>query len=409
MPLIRPFTGLLPNPSEAALVAAPPYDVLNSDEARTRAAGNPLSFLHVSKAEIDLPEGADAHGAQVYARARTNLDALIGRGTLRRDAHPSLYIYRITQDGRRQTGLVAAASVQAYDTQRIRRHELTRPDKEDDRVHHMEALNAQTGPVLVAYPSQPRIDDMLHAATQAAPAAIDVLADTGVRHELWAVPDAPWCAGMTGAFEDLPALYIADGHHRSAAASRVSAARRGRVATDSQDYFLIVAFPHHEMRILDYNRVVTDLNGLSEAEFIANLRQAFTVEASAQPVAPGRRGEFGLYLKGGWLRLRVHADRIPTDPVARLDVSVLSEQVLAPILNIHDLRRDQRIDFVGGIRGLAALQARVDSGAAAAAFSMFATSMEDLMSVADAGQIMPPKSTWFEPKLADGLVCHVLD
>lgn len=408
MPLIRPFTGLLPAPEFASKIAAPPYDVLDSREARARAAGNPMSFLHVSKAEIDLPPEVDAHSAQVYAKARENLDALIARGALRRDAQPGLYVYRLSHGSHHQTGLVAAASVRAYDAQRIRRHELTRPDKEDDRVHHMEALNAQTGPVLVAYPAQAHIDAMLREVTMV-PAPIDLVADTGVRHELWPAHETAWCAAMTAAFEALPALYIADGHHRSAAASRVAAARRGGAGSDSHEYFLVVAFPHHEMRILDYNRVVADLNGLSESAFIEGLSRAFEIEPASAPVTPGRRGEFGLYLRGAWHRLRVRSGYVPADPVARLDVSVLSDQVLSPLLGIHDPRRDQRIDFIGGIRGIAALQQRVDSGAAAVAFSLFPTSMEDLMGVADAGLIMPPKSTWFEPKLADGLVCHVLD
>lgn len=405
--MIRPFAGLLPAPGNAAQVAAPPYDVLDSREARVRASGNPLSFLHVSKAEIDLPPGTDPHAPEVYAKARENFDALIARGVLCRAARPAYYVYRLTRDGHRQTGLVAAASVQAYDSGRIRRHELTRPDKEDDRVHHMQALDAQTGPVLVAYRAQAAIDERLRAITRTPP-AIDLVADTGVRHELWTVADPAWCDAMTAAFEALPALYIADGHHRSAAASRVAAARRGRARGDSHEYFLVVAFAHDALRILDYNRVVADLNGLTEAQFLARLCDAFDVEPAAAPVAPTRRGEFGLCLRSGWLRLRVHADRVPADAVASLDVSVLADQVLAPLLGITDVRRDPRIDFVGGIRGLDALRQRVADGAAAA-FSLHATSMEDLMRVADAGQIMPPKSTWFEPKLADGLVCHMLD
>ena len=406
--LIRPFRGLRPAPQFASEVAAPPYDVLSSDEARVRAAGNPHSFLHVSKAEIDLPAGTDVYSPAVYAKARENLDRLVAQRILQRDDKPCLYIYRLTMGTHRQTGLVAAASVRAYESGRIKRHELTRPDKEDDRVRHMEALNAQTGPVLLVYPSHPDVDALLGRASAAAP-AIDVQADTGVRHELWVVDDPVQCQRIVAAMEALPALYIADGHHRSAAAARVSAARARVQGTDSHDYFLVVAFPHREMRILDYNRVVTDLNGLSVDAFLERVRTCFSVQASAQSVSPARRGEFGLYTAGQWYRLQVNPALVPADPVAALDVSVLSDQILDPILGIQDLRRDKRIDFIGGIRGVDALRERVDSAAAAAAFSLYAPSMLDLMSVADAGQIMPPKSTWFEPKLADGLVSHLLE
>ena len=408
LPLIRPFAGLRPLPRYAAEVAAPPYDVLSSDEARERARGNPNSFLHVSKAEIDLPAGTDSHGDAVYRKARENFDRLIREGVLVRDASPCFYVYRLTLGAHRQTGLVGAASVAAYDDGRIKRHELTRPDKEDDRVRHMEALNAQTGPVLMAYPSQPEIDALLASACTSPP-SIDVLADAGVRHELWVIADEGICQRLQAAFESLPALYIADGHHRSAAASRVAASRRGSHGTDSHCYFLVVAFPHHETRILDYNRVVSDLNGMSAELFIERVRAKFEVQPSGQAVKPEARGEFGLYVAGRWYRLRAHSAHVPKDPVARLDVSVLSDQILAPLLDIRDLRLDERVDFVGGIRGVSELQRRVDSGAAAAAFSVFPTSMEDLMAVSDAGQIMPPKSTWFEPKLADGLVSHLLD
>ena len=412
MTLVRPIRGLRPLPERAGEIAAPPYDVLSSEEARARAAGKPLSFLHISKAEIDLPPATDPYSPPVYAKAAENLAGLTAAGILIRDAAPCYYAYRLIMDGRTQTGLVVGARVADYDSNRIRKHEFTRPDKEDDRVRNIEALNAQTGPVLLAYPAAPGIDAMIAAAVQTAPVA-DVIGDGNVHHTIWKIADTGSIAGITTAFDALPALYIADGHHRSAAASRVAAARRAARPKDdgeaSCDYFLAVAFPHHEMRILDYNRVVRDLNGLSPTDFLARLGERFAVAPAAAAVKPERRGEFGLYVGGNWHRLTIRPELIPTDPVGRLDVSLLSDHLLGPVLGITDLRRDTRIDFVGGIRGLAELVRRVDSGEMAAAFALHPTQMEDLMAVADSGNVMPPKSTWFEPKLADGLVSHVLD
>ena len=411
--MIRPFAGLRPAPERAAAVAAPPYDVLNTAEARIRAAGKPWSFLHISKPEIDLPEGTDPYAPEVYAKAAENLTRMLEQGVLRRDAKPCYYVYRLTMGEHEQTGLVAAASVAEYDANRIRRHELTRPDKEDDRVRQIEALNAQTGPVMVAYPSAPNVDAMLAQAAQGVPDD-DITTRDGIRHTIWVIPDSSTIQALTRAFDCLPALYIADGHHRSAAASRVAAARRsanpGRMGEESYDYFLAVIFPHHQMQILDYNRVVADLNGMTEGTLLARLSESFDVEPCTQAVAPAKSGEFGLYLPHRWHRLALRPSLIPVhDPIARLDVSLLSEYVLDPLLGIKDLRRDKRIDFVGGIRGLSELEKRVDGGEMSAAFTLFPTPMADLMAVADSGQVMPPKSTWFEPKLADGLVSHVLD
>ena len=413
MHLIQPFTGLRPAPEHAAAVAAPPYDVLSSAEARARAAGKPWSFLHVSKPEIDLPDGVDVYSAAVYAKAAGNLRNMVEKGVLRRDAEPCYYAYRLVMNGHTQIGLVAAASVAEYDANRIRKHELTRPDKEDDRVRQIDATNAQTGPVLLAYPPAWQVDDILAQAATGVPES-DVTADTGVRHTIWAIRDRDIIARITSTFDAMPALYIADGHHRSAAASRVAAERRvanpRHTGDASYNYFLVVAFPHHQMRILDYNRVVTDLGGLSVAEFLSRVKGNYSVEASAVAVKPARHGEVGLYVEGQWYRLQIKpALAASNDPVARLDVSLLSDHLLAPVLGIKDLRRDKRIDFVGGIRGLGELEKRVASGEMAAAFALHPTSMTDLMAVADAGSIMPPKSTWFEPKLADGLVSHVLD
>jgi uncharacterized protein (DUF1015 family) len=299
-----------------------------------------------------------------------------------------------------------------YDTNRIRKHEFTRTDKEDDRVRQIEALNAQTGPVLLAYPRQAEVDAILAAATQAEPDS-DGVAESGVRHTLWVIRDAATLARLTELFDAMPALYIADGHHRSASASRICAARRASNSQHSGDeaynYFLSVIFPHHQMRILDYNRVIKDLNGLSEPEFMARVAESFMIEMSDSAVKPSRTGEFGLYMNGRWMTLTIRPDLIPRDPVGRLDVSLLQNNLIAPILGIEDPRRDKRIDFVGGIRGLAELEKRVNSGEMALALALHPTSMEDLMAVADANEVMPPKSTWFEPKLADGLASHMLD
>ncbi|MCX8085809.1 MAG: DUF1015 family protein [Rhodocyclaceae bacterium] len=406
--LIRPLRGLRPAPGRAADVIAPPYDVLSSSEARLMAAGKPWSFLHISKPEIDLPPEIDPYDPAVYAKAAENLRRMIREGVLMRDHAPGYYAYRLTMGEHVQTGLVATASVAAYEANRIKKHEFTRPDKEDDRVRQIEATNAQTGPVLLAYPASSTADVLIQQIAQGEPAA-DVTADDGIRHELWTCFDPALIEAITHCFEEMAALYIADGHHRSAAAARVAAARRQAGRLQSSDYFLAVIFPHHQMKILDYNRVVKDLNGLAPSALVERLTAAFSVEPSLERIAPERPGVFGMYLAGKWYRLTIKPERIPSDPVARLDVSLLSHHVLGPLLAIHDLRRDQRIDFVGGRRGLAELERRVDSGEMAVAFSLFPTRMEELMAVADSGQVMPPKSTWFEPKLADGLVSHVLD
>jgi uncharacterized protein (DUF1015 family) len=385
-------------------VVAPPYDVLNTDEARVRAAGRPWSFLHISKPEIDLPASTDPYAPAVYAKGAENLAAQVAAGVLLRDLEPAYYAYRLRMGDHVQTGLGCVASVAAYDADRIRKHEFTRPDKEDDRVRQITALNAQTGPVLLAWPAEPRLKAILAAATATAPVA-DVTADDGVAHTVWRIDDAAAMAEIGVLVDAMPALYIADGHHRAAAASRVSAARPG----GSRDWFLCVAFPHDEMRILDYNRVVRDLNGLDPAAFLARIAADFRPERVSSQARPSRPGEFGLYLEGNWYRLQVRPELVPADPVASLDVSLLQDHLLGPVLGIGDPRRDKRIDFVGGIRGLGELERRVDSGEMAVAFALYPTSLTALMAVADAGGVMPPKSTWFEPKLADGLLSHVLD
>ncbi len=413
MSLIRSFAGLRPAPERAADVAAPPYDVLSSDEARARAAGRPLSFLHISKPEIDLAPDVDPYSPAVYAKGAENFAALIKQGVLQRDKKACYYVYRLTMSNHVQTGIVAAASVAAYDNGHIRRHELTRPDKEDDRVRQINALNAQTGPVLLTYRHSDAVDAIVRSISAAVP-EFDISADGGVRHALWVVRDAAIGLHLAVALEAVPTLYIADGHHRAAAASRIAASRRaanrGHTGVESYDYFLSVTFPDNQMQIFDYNRVLRDLHGLSCEDFIRRVKQSFSVSTSAAPVKPARAGEFGMYLPGQWYHLTLNNDLMAEhDPVARLDVSLLAEHLIEPVLGINDPRRDKRIDFVGGIRGLSELVKRVDSGEMAVAFSLFPTSMHDLMAVADAGEMMPPKSTWFEPKLADGLVSHVLD
>ena len=407
--MIRPFTGLRPRTEDAAAVAAPPYDVLSSDEARQRAAGKPYSFLHISKAEIDLPPEVDHYAPEVYAKSAENLRKMIAAGILFRDATPCYYAYRLVMGSHTQTGLIAAASVADYDTNRIRKHEFTRPDKEDDRVRQIEALNAQTGPVLLAHADSDEAERLVASATAGTPIA-DVTADDGICHTVWLINDADTVSRITAVIDAMPSLYIADGHHRSAAASRVAAARRGKSKPDSAEYFLSVIFPARQMRIMDYNRVVRDLNGHSVDDVLKAVGKSCNITPASGQATPKRTGTFGMYLDGRWFNVEFKPEVIPSkDPVRSLDVSVLSEQVLGPILGIADLRRDTRIDFVGGIRGLAELERRVNNGEMAIAFAMYPTQMTQLMSVADAGEVMPPKSTWFEPKLADGLVSHVLD
>ncbi len=414
IPLAAPFRALRPAAEHAAGVVAPPYDVVSTDEAREIGSARPRSFLHVSRAEIDLPPGTDPHSPAVYAHAADTFERWQRSGILLREEAPSFYVYRMTMGRHTQTGVAFAASVAAYETHRIRRHELTRPDKENDRVRHIEALNAQTGPVLCAYRASDALAALLAAAARTQP-LLDVEGPNGVRHAVWRVADRATAASLERELNALPALYIADGHHRSAAAARVAAERRGRGGSASPDAsherFLTVAFPHDEMRIFDYNRVVRDLGGRDASALLAALREEFEVGPTLKPVRPGRPAEFGMYLQGVWHRLRLKKALLPgaDDPVAALDVSLLQERVLGPLLGIGDPRTDPRIDFVGGVRGLDELERRVDRGEAAVAFALHPTKMEQLMAVADANRLMPPKSTWFEPKLADGLLSHVLD
>ncbi len=412
MSLIRPFRGLRPKPECANDVVAPPYDVLNTQEARQRATGRPRSFLHISKPEIDLPADIDPFDAQVYAKGKENFAKMIAEQVLIRDAKPCYYAYRLVMGNHQQIGLVAIASVADYNTNRIRKHEFTRPDKEDDRVRQIDALNAQTGPVFLTYRRDASVDAIINTVITGKP-VYDLVADDGVKHTLWVIDDEKQIAVLTKTFDAMPCLYIADGHHRSAAASRVAAMRHqtGDANTAaSHNYFLSVVFPDNQMQILDYNRVIRDLHGMNAEQFKQRIATAFDCEPVATAYKPQRTGEFGMYLDGTWYRLNIKPELIPQqDPVGRLDVSLLQNHLISPVLGIADPRRDKRIDFVGGIRGLAELQRRVDSGEMQVAFALHPTQLSDLMAVADANEVMPPKSTWFEPKLADGLVSHVLD
>ena len=414
MSVFRPFRGIRPVPEQAAEVASRPYDVLDSEEARAEAEGHPLSFLHVVKPEIDLPTDADPYADEVYAKGRENFQSMLDSGSLLREESPAFYLYRLTMDGRSQVGVVGCCHVDEYYDGSIKKHELTRPVKEDDRVRHVQTLNANAEPVFFSYRGRAEIDAFVNERLEAEP-TYDFVASDGIRHEAWVVSDPVEVQRMEQLFAEVPALYVADGHHRTAAAARVGKERRdanpGHDGSEEYNLFLAVLFPDDQLKIFDYNRVVTDLNGLTEEEFLERLGDSFEVEASPDGACrPSGLREFCLYLKGRWFRLRAKEEARPDDdPVAALDVTALSERVLTPILGITDLRRDKRIDFVGGIRGLQELERRVDSGEMAAAFALHPVSMEQLLAIADAGEIMPPKTTWFEPKLRSGLVVHDLE
>ena len=404
--LLRPFKALRAAPEAAASVASPPYDVLTTEEARSLVAGGARRFLHVSRPEIEFPEGTDPTLPEVYAKAGDNLKRLVAEGALVREQAPSYYVYRLRMGDHAQTGLVAAASVSAYEAGGILRHELTRPNKEDDRVRHMEALDAQTGPVLLVHRPAPRVRALLQNLTRRSP-TLSLSDENDVGHTVWVVSDKADVAALTEAADaEITRLYIADGHHRSAAAARVAAARPGSPLAGR---FLSVSFPADELRILDYNRLIRDLNGLTDEQFVARLKAAFEVSESARPVRPEVRGSFGMYWRGQWytLVLREVEGKAPT-VAAALDIALLSTHLIEPILGIADPRRDSRIDFVGGRRGLEGLSGPVDAGKAVLAFALRPPDMTDLLAVADAGEIMPPKSTWFEPKLADGLISYPL-
>ncbi|HMF94834.1 MAG TPA: DUF1015 family protein [Vicinamibacterales bacterium] len=410
MATLHPFRALRPVPDTAAAIAAVPYDVVSTDEARALADGNPLSFLRVSRAEIELPQGTDPYSSAVYDRAAKNFAALRER-SLVVDDQAALYLYRLRMGNHVQTGLAGCFSIDEYDRDVIKKHERTRRDKEDDRTRHMIALGAQTGPVFLTYKASDEVDRIAARVTAGAP-LLDITAADGVQHTIWPVRGAD-CDGLLSAFTRIPSLYIADGHHRAASAARARTelgerGNGGHSLGDGADAttMLAVAFPHNQVQILPYNRSVKDLGTLSPEAFLAAVRERFEVEAG--PATPARRGEIAIYFRGAWQTLRPRAKAAPGDPIGGLDVSVLQEQLLAPVLKIADVRTDKRIDFVGGARGTKALEKLVDSGKAAVAFSLYPVSVADLMAVSDAGGIMPPKSTWFEPKLRDGLLTHLI-
>jgi len=415
MTLIRPFRGLRPKSAQAQELVAPPYDVLNSEEARQLAEGHPLSFLHISKPEIDLSPEVNPYTAEVYQKGAENLNRLIADGVLSLDDQAAYYLYEMLVDGHSQIGLVAVASVEKYDQNLIVKHELTRQDKEADRINMISTMDCQASPVLLTFAPEPSFSDIV-AQVCAQPAETSVLSTDQVTHRLWPVFDPSLIEGISAIFNGPNApvnkLYIADGHHRSASASKIAAERipanPDHTGDEPYNYFLAVIYPSDQMKILDYNRVVKDLNGHSVTEFLAKLEEWFEVKTSDKPLSPASAGQIGMYLKNQWYQLTADPAKIPQDPVGVLDVSLLYQWVLSPLLGIGNPRTDKRIDFVGGARGLKGLEMRVDSKEMQVAFSMFPTQMQQIMDVAEADQIMPPKSTWFEPKLVDGLICHWL-
>lgn len=412
MAVIRQFKAIRPTPEMAEKVAALPYDVVNSEEAAEMVIGNPYSFLHVDKAEIDLPAGTDIYSPEVYEKAKSNLEKMITDGVLVQDEKPMLYVYELTMDGRSQTGLVACTSIDEYMQGIIKKHELTREDKEQDRIRHVDICNANTGPIFLAYRTVDEISEIVDNVKKNAP-VYDFTAEDGIIHRAWIIDDEETINRLVKLFKDVPNLYIADGHHRNASAAKVGLKRRNEnpnyTGDEEFNYYLAVIFPSDQLKILDYNRVVKDLNGLSEEEFIKKLSEKFDIVETEGRAKPDKAYDFGMYMDGKWYMLTAKDEIRSKDAVKGLDVSILQDNVLIPILGIGDIRTDKRIDFVGGIRGLGELEKRVDSGEMKVAFAMYPTSIEQLMTIADENKIMPPKSTWFEPKLRSGLFIHSLD
>jgi uncharacterized protein (DUF1015 family) len=408
MSTIVPFQALRPVPDVASQVASRPYDVLDSREAREEAADNPYSFLHITKSEIDLPLNIDVHSQEVYDKAKENLQSFIEKGILVEEDKPCYYIYRLIMNGRHQTGLVAGSSVDDYENGIIKKHELTRPEKENDRINHMKTIRAQTGNVFLAYRSVGAIDGLIEEwKTKHAP-LYDFTAADGISHTIWRVDDDQTIAAISHLFAtEVPATYIADGHHRAASAAKVRHAL-GAGASSAAGYFLTTLFPSSQLHILDYNRLVHDLNGHSVEELIDGLQKDFFAGKVDKAFSPGALHEFGMYIDGGWYKLVAKEASYSTDPIGILDVTILQKNVLDKLLAIKDPRTDKRIEFVGGIRGLAELEKRVDSGEMKVAFSLYPVSIQQLFDIADSGQVMPPKSTWFEPKLRDGLLTHLI-
>jgi len=409
MATIKPFKALRPQAQLAKQVASRPYDVLNSAEAKIETQGNPSSFLHITKSEIDLPESTDIHAQIVYDTAKENLTAFIKRDILFRENKDCYYIYRLIMNGRSQTGLVAVSSVDDYENDIIKKHEFTRPEKEEDRINHIKTTGAQTGNVFLAYRNVEVIDELVEKWIATKSAGYDFMAEDGIQHTVWIVSDNETVEKITTLFAtEVPFTYIADGHHRAASAAKVRKSL-GAKATEDAGYFLTTLFPAAELRILDYNRVVKDLNGYTSASFLAELEKDFIIETQgSNAFQPKALHEFGLYLDNNWYKLTAKENTYTTDPIGILDVTILQDNVLAKLLGIQDPRTDKRIDFIGGIRGLNELEKRVNSGDAAVAFSLYPVSIEQLFTIADSGNVMPPKSTWFEPKLRDGLLTHLI-
>jgi uncharacterized protein (DUF1015 family) len=405
---ISPFKALRPRAELAKQVASRPYDVLNSKEAREEVVGNPHSFLHITKSEIDLPEDTDIHSQPVYDKAKENIAAFIQRGILFREDKPCYYIYQLIMNGRSQTGLVAASSVDDYENDVIKKHEFTRPEKEQDRISHIATTGAQTGNVFLAYRNNADMDMLIERWKDTHSPVYDFVADDAISHTIWVITDDTVNAQITNLFKtQIPQTYIADGHHRAASAAKVRKAL-GAQAKPEADHFLTTLFPSNQLYIMDYNRVVKDLNGLTEATLLEKLGASFTIEKSSRAVAPANLHQFGMYLKGQWYTLTAKPGTFTNDPIGVLDVSILSNLVLDPLLGIKDQRTDKRVDFVGGIRGLGELEKRVNSGEMAVAFSLHPVTIQQLFDIADSGNVMPPKSTWFEPKLRDGLLTHLI-
>ena len=409
MAKIRPFEALRPQPQLAKQVASKPYDVLNSAEAKTEAVGNAYSFLHITKSEIDLPESVDIHAKQVYDLALENLNAFVQRDVLFKESKPCYYIYQLIMDGRAQTGLVCVSSIDDYNNDIIKKHEFTRPEKEQDRINHIKTTGAQTGNVFLAYRNQATIDAIIEKHKTTKNPVYDFTAEDGIQHTVWAVSDSTVIQQITDLFEtEVPCTYIADGHHRAASAAKVKLAL-GEAATPAADYFLTTLFPSNQLHIMDYNRVVKDLNGHSVEAFIAALGNEFEISEHEGAYKPTQLHSFGMYVAGKWYALTAKPGTYnDNDPIGVLDVTILSNNILSKLLGIVDQRTDKRIDFVGGIRGLGELEKRVDSGEMQLAISLYPVTIDQLFNIADAGEVMPPKSTWFEPKLRDGLLTHLI-
>ena len=406
MAVIKPFKALRPQNEHAAQVASKPYDVLNSEEARKEAAGNHLSFLHVTKAEIDLPPDTDAHSPTVYAKAKSNLDYLIARNVLFQENKPCYYIYELAWKGRTQTGLVCVSSIKDYFDDVIKKHEHTRPEKEEDRIDHMLATRAQTGNVFLACKDNKDLNDILEQVKEHDFAEYNFLTDDGVNHTIWVIKNTATIDTITHLFkEKIPFTYIADGHHRAASAAKVSTELND---SDDAQYFLTTIFPANQLSILDYNRIVRDINGLSDEDFLKKLEGEFFVEITDKAFSPSTLHQFGMYLNKQWYTLIAKENSYSNDPIGILDVTILQENILNKLLNIKDPRIDNRVDFVGGIRGLGELEKRVNDGEAKLAFSLHPVTIQQLFDIADSGKVMPPKSTWFEPKLRDGVLTHCI-